>query len=78
MSRAKFKCLDCRVDTGKIYEHYMLLDEVWLTVAPKTGMLCIGCVEGRLGRVLVKSDFNDSFVNRLSPQSQRLTKRLAR
>lgn len=77
MSRHKFKCLDCRVDTGRIYEHYMLLDEVWHTVANSVGMLCVGCVEQRLGRRLRASDFNGSYVNRLMPQSQRLMSRRA-
>lgn len=78
--RHKFICLDCGVDTGQIHEHYMLHDKVWLTVAPKRGMLCIGCIEYRLGRELSAQDFNDSYLNRpqTAPQSLRLRNRLTR
>lgn len=65
--RKKWKCLDCLVDTGKIGEHYMLKDEIWKLVNnSKSGMLCIGCLENRLGRKLKPSDFNDSHINRPS------------
>lgn len=78
--REKWKCLDCQVDTGKIGEHYMLKDDIWKLVNnSKSGMLCIGCLEKRLGRKLNHSDFNDSHINRPSPGkffSQRLWIRL--
>jgi hypothetical protein len=64
-SRKKFLCLDCRVDTGKIGEHYMLVDSTWtLTGLGKYGMLCIKDVEKRIGRQLKPSDFNGSYLNR--------------
>jgi hypothetical protein len=64
-SRRKFLCLDCGVDTGKIGEHYMLVDKTWmLTGLSKFGMLCIADVELRINRKLVASDFNDSYLNR--------------
>jgi hypothetical protein len=64
-SRRKFLCLDCRVDTGRIGEHYMLVDETWrLTGLGKIGMLCVEHVESRIGRKLVPSDFNNSYLNR--------------
>jgi hypothetical protein len=66
MSRNKFKCLDCKVDTGKIGEHYMLKDKVWLSVvSSKKGMLCISCLEVRLKRRLTYKDFNDSHINKI-------------
>lgn len=65
MSRRKFLCLDCQVDTGKAGEHYMLIQETWeLTGLGKFGMLCIGDVEKRIGRKLVASDFNNSYLNK--------------
>lgn len=79
MSRKKFLCLDCKVDTGKIGEHYMLVDEVWhLTGLQKYGMLCVEHVETRIGRKLVVSDFNDSYLNnaRTGIISQRLANRM--
>lgn len=67
-NRRKFLCMDCDVDTGKIGEHYMLIDATWNQIHDSNkGMLCIGCVETRLGRPLTKSDFNDSHVNKLFP-----------
>jgi hypothetical protein len=36
----------------------MVLDAVWLAArGPEFGMLCIGCLEARLGRQLVPDDF---------------------
>lgn len=67
MSRRKFLCKDCKIDTGKIGEHYMLKDSVWYSVYPsQEGMLCINCIEKRLGRKLNKNDFNNSYVNNLN------------
>lgn len=64
-ARNKFMCIDCRVDTGKIGEHYMLQDHIWLSITDsRRGMLCIGCLENRLGRRLALHDFNDSHVNK--------------
>jgi hypothetical protein len=59
-----FLCLDCSVDTAELQEYYMLRREVWRGINPPTlaaprseGMLCIGCVEARLGRKLTYEDF---------------------
>jgi len=51
-------CMDCGVDTDAINEDYMVLDELWLEAVPtETGMLCVGCLEKRLGRKLRREDF---------------------
>jgi hypothetical protein len=64
-SRRKFLCLDCNVDTGKSGEHYMLNDSTWsLTGLGKYGMLCVRCVERRIGRKLRSNDFNNSYLNK--------------
>lgn len=79
-SRRKFLCIDCGVDTGKICEFYFIKTELWLKImATIKGMLCIGCLENRLGRQLQKSDFTDATINnpRFVPKSQRLMMRLA-
>lgn len=79
-SRRKFQCVDCRVDTGKIHEHYFVHTHLWLTVMPSVnGMLCIGCIEKRLGRSLTARDFTDATINnpRYEPKSQRLMARMA-
>lgn len=66
MSRRKFLCMDCHQDTGKLNEHYMLIDTTWYQIHnTNKGMLCISCVELRLGRRLTRLDFNTSHVNRM-------------
>lgn len=80
MSRRKFLCLDCKMDTGKEREHYYLRLDVWLQAHnSKTGMLCIGCVEQRLGRRLTSADFTDATINdpKVVPMSARLVSRIA-
>ena len=80
MSRKKFICLDCKVDTGRIHEHYFVLTEIWLSaVGSKKGMLCIGCLETRLKRRLTKADFPPVTINnpKLTSMSMRLLDRLS-
>jgi hypothetical protein len=73
--RAREKlCLDCDIDTIAIAEYYVVEEAVWLQANPGSkGMLCIGCLEVRLGRRLTPADFTDSPINdRSSWQSPRL------
>lgn len=63
-SRKKWLCLDCGEDTGKMNEHYFIHTETWLSVVGSTvGMLCVSCLETRLGRKLVASDFPCVTIN---------------
>lgn len=66
----------CR-HAGK-WEHYMVTAEVWRAAgmpAPTVrgydesdgDFLCVGCLEGRLGRVLVPADFTRAPINGPSP-----------
>ena len=58
-----FICIDCSVMTMG-YEYYMVTDKVWLKANPKEkGMLCIGCLEERLGRKLKNKDFTKCLLN---------------
>jgi hypothetical protein len=42
----------------------MVTDEAWAIANPKKyGMLCIGCLESRLGRTLTGDDFPDYPIN---------------
>lgn len=80
MSRRKFMCLDCSIDTGKIHEHYFIHTPLWISVVGNSsGMLCVGCLEKRLGRKLTSTDFPDVTINnpRFEPKSQRLMERLS-
>ena len=73
-----FHCLDCDVDTLAIREYYVVHDELWKRANPVIeGMLCIGCLERRLGRRLQLEDFRDVAFHR-GPNSKRLEMRLRR
>ncbi len=74
-----FVCLDCKVDTSQIDEYYMVSDKVWNSVC-EAGMLCIGCLETRVGRELNKDDFTECPLNsdNLLGASERLKDRLTR
>jgi hypothetical protein len=48
-------CDDCGVDT-RPWEMYMVRDEVWAEVGDAV-LLCVGCLEERLGRCLEREDF---------------------
>jgi hypothetical protein len=41
----------------------MVRDEIWTEAGLGKGILCIGCLEKRLGRELVPGDFDDSASN---------------
>jgi hypothetical protein len=76
-------CLDCGVDTSSkngIGEYYVVTDELWACANPgDVGMLCIGCLERRLGHELTPDDFKSCPVNsdhRGFPKSGRLLQRL--
>lgn len=75
-----FTCLDCAVDTDEIGEYYMVNDYVWKQtgIAPDGGKLCIGCLETRIGRRLMSSDFPHYPINYagIFRQSDRLRNRM--
>ena len=54
----RFRCVDCDFDTQGS-EYYMVDDELWAAsgMAPHGGMLCLACLERRIGRLLVIGDF---------------------
>lgn len=57
----------------------MVTDEVWSAANnfQRNGMLCIGCLEARLGRELTGKDFPDYPINRgVFPFSERLANRI--
>ena len=81
-----FFCVDCGVDTGAIDEYYIVNDRVWYQAWPDytqngypgDGMLCIGCLERRLGRTLASGDFEHLPINNELHGSSRLRDRLTR
>lgn len=78
---AAFDCLDCDVNTLENDEYYMIQFDMWKRIHPDNdGMLCIGCLEKRLGRELIAADFIDAPVNNLDSgiKSERLINRLTK
>jgi hypothetical protein len=56
----RFACTDC----GRFGLGFMLLDRIWdLAARSRSILLCIRCVEVRLGRRLEIADFADVPVN---------------
>lgn len=58
-------CVDCGVDCLAINEYYMVTDGCWkrAKMTPRGGMLCIGCLEDRLGKKLTSRNFTDCPLN---------------
>jgi len=56
----------------------MVTDQVWESsgLAGDDGMLCIGCLEGRLGRMLHARDFTDAPINQLADMTDDASARL--
>jgi hypothetical protein len=82
-------CADCGVGTITLGEWYMVNDEIWQsawagrrkpwTHLPGQEILCIGCLEKRIGRTLMACDFTDAPVNDVNDgdyRSDRLFNRL--
>jgi hypothetical protein len=66
-------CRECGINTMTLGEFYMVHDSVW-PLEKDAGLLCIGCLEERIGRRLVPSDFTACPLNR-DRQSPRLRSR---
>lgn len=72
-------CRGCGVDTDEIDEYYMVQLDLWKIFVPKEHqrqVLCIGCLEGYLGRQLISEDFIEAPVNYTRDKSERLLNRM--
>lgn len=74
-------CTDCNTNTREAHEYYMVNFDLWRASGAGEGMLCIGCLEDRIGRQLVPGDFIDAPINtdpedELWERSPRLRNRL--
>jgi hypothetical protein len=58
--RRRADCLDCGINTTAIGHYpYHLRDDLWFALVPGgRGMLCLDCLEVRLGRPLRRTDFH--------------------
>ena len=84
-------CCDCGAGTITLGEWYMVNPDLWKRAwagrrkphhgkLPGQEILCIGCLEHRIGRMLCRADFPEAPVNDPNEywQSKRLRDRLAR
>ena len=73
-------CVDCEVHTGIIGDYYMVHKHLWAEFGSDDGMLCIACLENRMGRTLTPDDFSDAPVNygSLTYRSERMISRIGR
>lgn len=55
-------CKDCGIHTGVIGEYYMVTNQIWSEHGCE-GMLCVSCLEGRMGRRLSSRDFTNFPIN---------------
>jgi hypothetical protein len=85
------RCAECGVGTLTLNESFMVKDDVWVKAwagrmkswqrrAPGQMVLCIGCLEAHIGRMLRAVDFTDTPLNDLDHfhMSARLLDRLRR
>jgi hypothetical protein len=71
-----FDCRDCGVNTRVLEEYYFVRPEIWRQAKGDKRMLCIGCLERRLGRRLGQRDFASSSLDGTFSASRRLENRL--
>jgi hypothetical protein len=70
-------CADCGVGPFSIKEYYMVEDYGWARAQGGTDLLCIGCLEKRIGRTLTRSDFGEgASVNGANTFRRRFSDRL--
>lgn len=60
---AGWKCFSCDQDAFAMGEDYYVRDDLWKTYGVE-GILCIGCLETRMGRKLTPEDFYGGGPNR--------------
>jgi hypothetical protein len=72
MSDRNWLCMDCGKSTfNSPSDYYMLRNRLWRILVPKNqrhGMLCLACIEERLGRPLIPNDFQSSHDDESDPE----------
>ncbi len=71
-------CTTCDVNTMEVGEYYGVTNDLWRRYGVGKGMMCIGCLEERMGRELTPEDFVDLPINTMDSnrRSERLRSRL--
>ena len=63
---SKSTCLDCEKDTFLDWkDYYMVNHNIWKAYGVGDGLLCMDCIEKRLGRKLTKEDILDCILTRV-------------
>jgi hypothetical protein len=79
-------CADCGIGTVTLGEYYMVRNDIWEQAwagrrkwwyrhVPGQEILCIACLEARIGRELTVDDFTAVFPRRWPPPSRLLARR---
>lgn len=72
---ASHHCQDCSTDT-RGGDYYMVNDDLWAKAHPQdVGMLCMSCLETRIGRPLVAGDFTQFPVNAMNEKVRAIRQR---
>lgn len=58
---AEWLCNDCPYDC--MNEYYTVHDKIWEQYGVEDGMLCVRCLEKRMGRSLTPADFPHWLIN---------------
>lgn len=70
-----FICKDCGKDTGiDEKDYYMVTHQVWDEYGVGKDMLCMDCMESRIGHPLNKSDILDCPLNTMNPYTSEIMK----
>lgn len=72
-----YTCIGCSKDTNKMNEYYMVTNNIWRKFGAGDKMLCVGCLEDKMGRKLDTYDFISAPVNYTGVKSDRLRDRIA-
>lgn len=66
LSKIDSKCMDCKIETMRNNNYYMIHNELWnkFATADGKGFLCVECLEKRMGRKLTKEDLTDCIANK--------------
>lgn len=73
MSTVDSSCKDCGKDTFvDDKDYFMVTHAVWAQHGVGAGMLCMDCMEKRLGRKLVKADILSCPLTRFNPYTKAL------
>jgi hypothetical protein len=73
--KLNYNCADCGVHTRHAREYYMVENALWKAHGAGRRLLCIGCLEARMGRQLTRDDFKLCLLNLDDDVSDRLRDR---